>query len=104
MHFKKSELYKSSSANLACFSHSFILMFRGIKGGEKIKVGFSPPPQKNVIGFTESSLEKMKNAFYFNFKVSFLRYLSFRYDFWSSSKNGLIRRMRLISKFMSQLG
>ena len=49
MHFKKSELYKSSSANLACFSHSFILMFRGIKGGEKIKVGFSPPPQKMLL-------------------------------------------------------
>ena len=44
------------------------------------------------------------NAFYFTLKVIFaLRSFIFCFDF--SVKNGLIRKMRLISKFMtSQLG
>ena len=44
----------------------------------------------------------MKNAFYFTLKLySFSRYLNFCLDFLVMYKNGLIRKIRLISKFMT---
>ena len=44
----------------------------------------------------------MKNAFYFTLKVPFVLkiFKFFVTTFWSYRKNGLIRRKRLISKFM----
>ena len=41
-----------------------------------------------------------KNAFYFILKALFA-IKSFALTFWSCKKNGLIRKMRLISKFMT---
>ena len=50
----------------------------------------------------ESPIKMLKNAFYFTFKViSFSRYLNFCLDFLVMYKNGLIRKIRLISKFMT---
>ena len=48
----------------------------------------------------------MKNAFISCQKLfSFLRYLNFCHEFLLMVKNGLIRELRLISKFMtSQIG
>ena len=48
----------------------------------------------------------MKNAFYFILKlISCLSYLDFILNFWSCRKNGLIRKTRLVSKFIDpQLG
>ena len=48
----------------------------------------------------------MKNAFYFTLKALFLsRYLNFCLDFLVIKENGLIRKIRLISKFIiSQSG
>ena len=44
----------------------------------------------------------MKNAFHFMLKVFlFLRYLHFCPDFLVMQKNGLIRKLSLISKFMT---
>ena len=43
----------------------------------------------------------MKNAFYFTLKLFlFSIYLNFCLDFLVINKNGLIRKIRLISKFM----
>ena len=52
---------------------------------------------------TESPLKMMKNAFYFTLKklFSFSKYLSFCLDFLVMCKNGLIRKVRLILKFMT---
>ena len=51
---------------------------------------------------TESPLKMMKNAFYFTFQLfSFSRYLSFYLDFLVMYKNGLIRKIRLILRFMT---
>ena len=45
--------------------------------------------------------ETMKNAFYFILKLfSFSRYFNLCLDILDMQKNGLIRRIRLISKFM----
>ena len=51
---------------------------------------------------TESPLKMMKNAFYFTLKALFvLKILSFCLDFLIMYKNGLIRKIRLILKFMT---
>ena len=50
----------------------------------------------------ESPLKIMKNAFYFTLKVfSFSRYLTFCLDFLITQKNGLIRKIRSATKFMT---
>ena len=50
----------------------------------------------------ESPLKMMKNAFYLTLKApSFSKYLSFCLDFLVMYQNGLIRKMRLISKLMT---
>ena len=50
----------------------------------------------------ESPLKMMKNDFYFTLKaLSFLRYLNFCLDFLVILKNDLIRKKRLILKFMT---
>ena len=57
---------------------------------------------------TENPLNMMKNAFYFNSKANlfpFSRYLSFYLDFLVMYPGGLIKKIRLISNFMtSQTG
>ena len=52
---------------------------------------------------TESPLEMMKNAVYFTLKALFVLkiFKIFVLTFWSCGKNGLIRKIRLISKFMT---
>ena len=51
---------------------------------------------------TESPLKMMKNAFYLTSKFLFsLRYLSFCLDFFVMYRNGLIKKIRLISNFMT---
>ena len=58
------------------------------------------PSKKNCdIFFNESPLKMITNAFYFIF-ISFSGYLIFFLTFWPSRKNGLIRNIKLISKFM----
>ena len=49
-----------------------------------------------------SPLKMMKNAFYFTLKALFLhKIFKFSVNFWSRRKNGLIRKIRLTSKFMT---
>ena len=50
---------------------------------------------------TESPLKMMRNSFYFTLKARFLLKLSFCLDFLVLYKNGLIQKIRLISKFMT---
>ena len=59
-----------------------------------------------LICFNENPLKMMKNTFYFILKTLFFsRYLSFFPTFWSYKKNGLIRKTRFTSQFMTlQLG
>ena len=67
-----------------------------------------------VICFNGSPLKMMKNVFYISYSISyflyfilfsFLRYLNICPDFLVTEKNGLRRKLRLISKFMtSQTG
>ena len=60
----------------------------------KVKDGLSGLRQFSA---TESSLKMMKNAFYFTLKALFVL-KNFILTFWS---NGLIRMIRLISKFLT---
>ena len=54
---------------------------------------------------TKSSLKIMKNTFYFMFKaLFFLRHLQFCSDFLIMRENGLIRKLRFISKYMTSSG
>ena len=59
--------------------------------------------QSETIFGIESSLKMMKNAFYFTLKVSpVLKIFLFSiFGFLVMSKNGLIRKIRLISEFMT---
>ena len=50
----------------------------------------------------EIPLKMMKNTFYFALKALFLlKIVKFRLDFLAMGKNDLIRKIRLISKFMT---
>ena len=54
------------------------------------------------ICFNESPLKMMKNAFYFILKALLvLRIFKFVLTFWSCRRNSLIRKTRLISKFLT---
>ena len=64
-----------------------------------INVGFSPSKKHCFISFKESPLKMMKKA-YFILKAIFVLRM-FVLTFWSSRKNSLIRKIRLISKFMT---
>ena len=62
------------------------------------KVG--PSPSKKFC-FNDSLLKKMKSAFYFILKDLFI-IKTFKFGlFWSCRKNDLIRKISLISKFMT---
>ena len=56
-------------------------------------------PKKIVICLIGSPLTMMKNSFYFILKSLFVQ-VSVK-TFWSCRKNGLIRKLRLTSKFMT---
>ena len=56
------------------------------------------PKKICIICLIESPLELMKNAFYFILKALFV--FTIFTTFWSCSKNRLIRKIRLTSKFM----
>ena len=66
-----------------------------------LKVGLSP--FKKIIFFNDSPLKMMKNAIYFILKPLFVlkTFKFFVLTFWACRKNDLIRKMRLISKFMT---
>ena len=55
--------------------------------------------KKFFICFNNSPSKMMKNAFYFILKVLFVLKI-FVLTFWACKANGLIRKIRLISKFM----
>ena len=58
--------------------------------------------KSSFICLNERPLKKMKNAFYFMLKAIFVpRYLNVTLHFWAHRENGLIRNIRLISKFMT---
>ena len=59
--------------------------------------------KKIFICFNDSPSKMMKNAFYFILKVLFVlkMFKIFVLTFWGCSKNGLIRKIRLISKFLT---
>ena len=63
----------------------------------------SHPPQKIFISFNDSPLKMMKNPFYFILNALFVRkiFKFFILTFWLYRKNGLIRKIKLISKFMT---
>ena len=67
------------------------------------KVGLSSSKKNCVICFIESPLKTIKNAFYFIVKALFVLkiFQVFVTTFWSCRKNGLIRKIRLTSKFMT---
>ena len=50
---------------------------------------------------SESPLKLIKNAFYFTSKFIFVLKLSFCLDFLVMYRNGLIKKIRLISNFMA---
>ena len=51
---------------------------------------------------TESLLKNMKTAIYFMLKARlFIRYLNFCIDFLARLENGWIRKLRLVSRFMT---
>ena len=67
-----------------------------------LKVCLTPFKKNNFICFNERLLKMMKNAFISSEKLfSFSRYLIFYHDFFVMQRNGLIRKIRLMSKFMT---
>ena len=54
-------------------------------------------PEKKIICFNDSLLQVMENTFYFLFKSSFCSQDLFGHV----QKNGLIRKIRLLSKFIT---
>ena len=65
------------------------------------EVGLSPS-KKIVICLIKSPLKMMKNAFYFILKALFvLKIKVFVTTFWSCRKNGLIKKTRLTSNFIT---
>ena len=71
-----------------------------------LKVGLLHSKKICFICLNERSLKMIKNAFYFILKaLSILKIFKFCLDFLVMKENGSIRKIRLISKFMtSQLG
>ena len=68
-----------------------------------ITAGLPPSKKFCFIYYNERPLKMMKNAFYFILKALFFLkiFKVFVLTFWSCRKNGLIRKKRLISKFMA---
>ena len=74
-----------------------------IENGIAFKVGLSPSKKVCVICFIESPLKMIKKCFLFHLESSFRSQDTkvFIMTFWSCRKKGLIRKGRLISKFMT---
>ena len=72
---------------MTCIFYSKIVYFKGTLSGRRQFLA------------TESSLKMMKNVFYLNLKVLFVNISIFVLTL-VMLKNGLIRKVRLISKFM----
>ena len=67
-----------------------------------IKVGLLPLKKNCFICCNESPLKIMKNVFYFILKALFLKIFKFlSWHFGLVEKKGLIREIRLNSKFMT---
>ena len=67
-----------------------------------LKVGLSPSKKVCFIRLIKSPLKVMKNVFYFIVRAPFvLNIWIFVLTFWVMWKNGLIRKLKLISKFMT---
>ena len=60
-------------------------------------------PRIIFICFNESLLKVMKNAFYFMLKALFILkiFKIFVWTYWSYRRNGLIRKIKLISKYLA---
>ena len=66
------------------------------------KVEVSPSKKNCFIFSNESLLQVMKSAFYYTVKALFaLKILKFLVDVLAKQKNSLIRKIRLISQFMT---
>ena len=60
------------------------------------------PKKYCFISFNESALKIVKSVFYFILKAPFvLQIFTFLFCFWPCGKNDLIRKIRLIFKFMT---
>ena len=66
-----------------------------------IKVGLATSKKVCVICFIENPFKMMKMAFYFMLKAIFVLKIFHFMSFWSCRRNGLIKQIRLISKFMT---
>ena len=70
----------------------------------RVNVGLSPSKEVVFICFNESHLETIKNVFYFMSKALFVlemfAFLTWNFDY-VEKRNSLIRKLRLISKFMT---
>ena len=70
-----------------------------------LKLDSHLPKKILLICFNESPLKMMKNAFHLKSTFHSQDILIFALTFWSCRRNGLIRKIKLISKhLMSQLG
>ena len=72
--------------------------------GKLVENGLTELIDSDLIQFlaTENPLKMIKNAFYLTLKALFvLKILNSYLDFLVKYKNGLIRKIRLISKFMT---
>ena len=69
----------------------------------KIKFGLSPSKIRFFICFNESPIKMMENVFHFILKAFFRSQdiPFFVLTFWPFRKDGLIRKVRLISNFMT---
>ena len=68
-----------------------------------LKLDSHLPKKILSICFNESPLKMMKNDFYFILNAFFILkiFKFFVVKFWSCRRNGLIRKIRLISKFVT---
>ena len=67
-----------------------------------LKLDSHLPKKILLICFNDSASKLMKNAFYFILEALFvLKIFNFVLTFWACRKNGLIRKIKLISKSMT---
>ena len=89
-------MFKLSVSKFVCWTDQVSMFYKCLK------VGLSPSKKNCFIYLNESPLKMMKNAFYFILKALFiLTIFKFLSWLWSCRENGLIRKIRLISNFMT---
>ena len=94
------------------YEHDFSSLYQGWtqigkNANKKLKVGLSPCKKSFFICFNESPLNMMKNVFLFHISKALftLKIFKILYWLWSYRKTALIRKLMLISKFVtSQTG